>query len=255
MELKQNIILITGASSGIGYAAAERFAELGANLILAARRVEKIQALSESLIKKYNISTFILPLDVRDKNGVINAINNLPASFKSIDILVNNAGLALSSDLIQDGNLDNWETMIDTNIKGLLYLTHSILPGMIERKKGHIINIGSIAGRNIYATGNVYCATKHAVKAISESIRHDTLGKNIRVTEIAPGAVHTEFSEVRWNGDKKRSDDFYSKFTPLQAEDIADTIVFAATRPNHVNISEMVIYPLEQVGLNYASKN
>jgi NADP-dependent 3-hydroxy acid dehydrogenase YdfG len=254
MKLTNKIILITGASSGIGYATAKLFAEQGANLILTARRLDRIIKLRDELQEKFKVNVLAVALDVQNSKAVLKTISSLPEKFKNIDILINNAGLALDSDPIQNGIIEHWETMIATNINGLLYLTRAILPSMIERKTGHIVNMGSIAGRHIYRTGNVYIATKHAVKAITEAIRIDTLGYNIRVTEIAPGAVHTEFSQVRWGGDKQRSDEFYSKFEALQAEDIADLILFSVTRPAHVNISEIVAYPTQQaVGTNFAN--
>jgi 3-hydroxy acid dehydrogenase/malonic semialdehyde reductase len=247
-NLVNNTVFITGASSGIGYATALQFAKLGANLIITARRYPKLVELKTILEQQYNIKVYAQALDVCDKNQVTQLITDLPEEFKNIDILVNNAGLALGSELIQSGNINNWEIMIDTNIKGLLYLIRHILPGMIKRQNGHIVNLGSMAGRHVYSGGNVYNATKFAVKAISEAIRLDVLGHNIRVTEIAPGAVHTEFSEVRWAGDKERADEFYNKFQPLNPDDIADNIIYAVTRPKHVNIAEMVIYSTSQAG-------
>ncbi|MBP9722392.1 MAG: SDR family NAD(P)-dependent oxidoreductase [Gammaproteobacteria bacterium] len=246
-DLTNKTVLITGASSGIGYATAKLFAQYRVKLILTGRRINKIKELSKYLKQQYNINIITYKLDVCDQNQVTNFINNLSEDFQKIDILINNAGLALGSEPIQNGSIENWETMIDTNIKGLLYLTRAILPKMINNGGGHIVNLGSSAGRLVYPGGNVYCATKYAVKAISQAIRHDTLGKNIRVTEIAPAAVQTEFSEVRWK-DKQKADEFYAKFKPLQAEDIADNILYAVTRPKHVNIAEMVISSVDQVG-------
>jgi 3-hydroxy acid dehydrogenase/malonic semialdehyde reductase len=253
LSLKDKIIFITGASSGIGKACAEQFAKQGAKLILTARRIEKIKNLSDELREQYKTDSLPLQLDVRNKDEVIKLINNLPEAWKAIDVLLNNAGLALASDPIQSGNTENWDIMIDTNLRGLLYVTHAILPNMISRNSGHIINIGSIAGREVYPTGNVYCATKHAVRAISQSLRLDLLGTNIRVTEIDPGAVETEFSEVRWK-DKERAKSFYSDFTPLVGNDIADAVIYCTTRPTHVNISEMVIHPTAQASLNHISR-
>lgn len=243
--LNNKIILITGASSGIGRACAQRFASHGAQLILTGRRIEKIQALADNLRQEYGVHCLPLQLDVRDKEAVVNTLNLLPGEWQAIDVLVNNAGLALSSDPIQKGDFNNWDTMIDTNIKGLLYVTRTLLPGMVDRGRGHVINIGSIAGRECYPNGNVYCATKHAVKAISQSLRQDLHGSGIRVTEIAPGAVETEFSLVRWS-DEEKAKAFYADFNPLLAEDIADAVHYCASRPAHVDIAEMVIMPTAQ---------
>lgn len=240
-NLKNKIIFITGASSGIGEACARHFAEQGAKLILTARRIERLEKLASEL----KTAVLSLQLDVQDKNAVSDVINNLSPEWRNIDILVNNAGLALDSLPLQSGNIENWETMIQTNVNGLLYVTRAIVPGMIERKTGHIVNIGSVAGHDAYANGNVYSATKSAVRAISKSLRIDLLGKNIRVTEIAPGATNTEFSTVRWK-DKQRADDFYKDFDPLVADDIADAIIYCVTRPQHMNIAELVVYPTEQ---------
>jgi len=253
IKLKDKTALITGASSGIGKACAEQFASLGCNLILAARRIERLEKLAEDLKSQYNIQVLTIQLDVQDRNNVKTAIENLPASFQKIDILVNNAGLALGSDKIQDGKIENWDTMIGTNVRGLLYVTHYVLPGMISHNAGHIMNIGSVAGHEYYSGGNVYSATKHAVKAISRSLRIDLLGKAIRVTEIDPGAVETEFSEVRWK-DKDRAKEFYKGFEPLVANDIADAVVYCATRPEHVNIAEMQIFPVHQASANHLYK-
>ena len=252
-NLHNKIVLITGASSGIGAACAEIFASSGANLIITARRIEKLELLASDLTQKHNIKCLALQLDVTDSSAIKHLIANLDAAWANIDILINNAGLALGTDPIQNSDINNWNRMIDTNIKGLLYMTQSVLPGMVERKSGHIINIGSIAGRQSYAGGNIYSATKHAVRAISESLRIDLLGKNIRVTEIAPGAVATEFSEVRWNN-KEKADAFYASFAALLPEDIADAVIYAASRAAHVNISEMVVYPTCQASSNHLFK-
>jgi hypothetical protein len=249
-SLKNKIVFITGASSGIGKACAEQCAALGANLIISARRIDRIEQLAQDLTKQYGIQVLPLELDVRNRQQVEATIQQLPAQWQAVDILINNAGLALSTDLLHDGNPDNWDTMIDTNVKGLLYITRAILPGMVARDSGHIVNIGSIAGHEYYPAGNVYSATKHAVKAISKSLRLDVLGKKIRVTEIAPGAVETEFSEVRWS-DKNRAKQFYQGFQSLVADDIADSIVFAITRKPHVNIDELHIMPTAQASANH----
>jgi NADP-dependent 3-hydroxy acid dehydrogenase YdfG len=244
-DLDNKIILITGASSGIGQACSRLFASQGAKLILCARRQERIVTLAKDLQARHGTESLALQLDVRDKSQVHHVLESLPANWQEIDILINNAGLALSSDPIQQGSLENWDTMIDTNLKGLLYVTRAILPGMIKRNRGYIINIGSIAGQESYINGNVYCATKHAVRALTKSLRLDLLGSPIRVTEIAPGAVETEFSEVRWN-DKDKAKAFYEDFNPLFAEDIADAAYYCVTRPQHVDIAEMTIMPTAQ---------
>ncbi len=252
----KKIILITGATSGIGQALAEKLAEkLGPDcyLILLARRKERLEKLSEQLKNKFSARVCLIEADVRKKNLIEKTLNELPKEFKNIDVLVNNAGLALSSDPIQKTNPDDWDVVIDTNLKGLLYMTHAVLPGMLERNSGHIVNIGSVAGHLNYPGGNIYAATKHAVRSLSQSLRMDLLGTNLRVTDIAPGAVQTEFSEVRWK-DKARSDAFYAQFTPLQPEDIADAICYAISCPAHVNIAELVIYPTHQASPNHIYK-
>ncbi len=253
LSLKNKIVLVTGASSGIGMACVKSFVELGAKVIMGARRVEKMQrAIQEFSLP--NEQVHVIELDVKKQKKVEETIQALPVEWKDIDILVNNAGLALSSDLIHKGNPDNWDRMIDTNIKGLLYVTRAVLPGMVEKNAGHIINIGSVAGRDCYIGGNVYAATKYAVRAINQSLRLDLLGMNIRVSEVAPGAVETEFSEVRWN-DKEKARAFYSDFTPLVAEDIADVVVYCATRKPHVNVSEIVVTPIAQASVSHIHRS
>ena len=244
-SIKDKIVLITGASSGIGQACARLFASQGAKVILTARREKRINDLAQELKASSHAYCLALKLDVQNKKEVISVFESLPSEWQPIDILINNAGLALASDPIQQGSFANWDTMIDTNIKGLLYVTRSILPGMLKRNQGHVINIGSIAGHECYANGNVYCATKHAVRAISKALRMDLHGTPLRVTEIAPGAVETEFSEVRWN-DKEKAKAFYQDFNPLLAEDIADCAYYCATRPAHVDIAEMLVMPTAQ---------
>lgn len=252
--LKDKIVFITGASSGFGKACAELFAQEGAHLILTARRVDRLQVLAQELASNYGTRTLTFKLDVQDKNQVKKVISELTNSFNEIDIVLNNAGLALSTDPIQSGKTENWDQMINTNICGLLYVTREVLPGMIERRRGHIVNIGSVAGRECYPGGNIYSATKHAVSAISKSLRIDLLGLPIRVTEIDPGAAHTEFSAVRWN-DKERGDKLYEGFDPLVAHDIADAVLYCVTRPAHVNISEMTIYPVAQASVNHLHRD
>jgi len=252
-SLKNKIIFITGASSGIGEACAKQFAALGAHIILTARRVDKLTKLADALIAEHGVKALALALNVSDKVQVQTLISSLPKEWQDIAVLVNSAGLALDSVKLQEGNVDNWDIMINTNINGLLYVTRAILPGMLARKSGHIINLGSTAGHDHYQTGNVYSATKHAVRAISKSLRIDVLGSGVRVTDIAPGAVETEFSIVRWK-DKKRADDFYKDFTPLVADDVADAIVYCATRPLHVDVSELVMMPTDQASANHLHK-
>lgn len=248
--LKNQIVFITGASSGIGKACAEQFAASGANVILTARRLDRITALAKELKTKYQIEALPIKLDVQVNDQVVQVVNGLPESWKKINILLNNAGLALATDTIQESEISNWNTMIDTNIKGLLYVTRAILPGMIARKQGHIVNIGSVAGHEYYPRGNIYSATKHAVKAINKSLRLDLLGTNIRVSEIAPGMVETEFSEVRWN-DKERAKQFYADIEPLLPEDIADAVLYCTTRKPHVNVEEIIVTPTSQASANH----
>lgn len=248
-SVKNKTVFITGASSGIGKACAEQFAELGAHLIITARRSDRLKELADKLSSEHGIQCTPVQLDVRDNKSVESVFKDLEARSIDVDILVNNAGLALSSDKIQESNIENWETMIDTNIKGLLYVTKAALPFMLKKNQGHIINIGSIAGHECYTAGNVYSATKHAVRAITKSLRLDLGGTAIRVSEIDPGAVETEFSEVRWS-DKKRAREFYQDFIPLTADDIADNVIYCATRPLHVNISELIVLPQAQASIS-----
>jgi len=251
--LSQKIIFITGASSGIGKSCAQQFAALGAKLILTARRVERLEALAQELKIQYGTEVLNLKLDVRDRAAVEAAIQQLPETWKAVDVLINNAGLALATTKMQEGSIDDWETMIDTNVKGLLYVTRALVPGMVERKQGYIVNIGSTAGRDYYAGGNVYCATKHAVKAITTNLRIDLLGTGVRVSEVAPGFVHTEFNEVRWS-DKQRAEDFYAQFKPLNPDDVARAIVFCVTQPPEVTIAELVITPTDQATTHYVNR-
>ncbi|MEN9512463.1 MAG: hypothetical protein RJB16_223 [Bacteroidota bacterium] len=234
------IILITGASSGLGKATAEKFAAEGWNLILTARRKEKLAVVVNDIEKKYGVKTLSLIFDVQDKKAVFEHLENLPKEWQAINVLLNNAGLALGRDPFEDANLEDWETMIDTNLKGLLYASKAVLPFIIAQK-GHIINIGSTAGKEVYKDGNVYCATKHAVDAISKAQRIDLLQHQVKVTAIHPGAVETEFSLVRFKGDTTKADAVYAGYTPLKAEDIADTIWYVANTPEHVCINDLVI--------------
>lgn len=240
------IAFITGASSGIGEATAIKLAEQGFKLILNARRKERLEKLKAELEQKFQIKILLSVFDVRKRDEVSKAILSLPTEWKKIDLLVNNAGLASGMASIEEGNLDDWDAMIDTNIKGLLYVSRNIIPLMIENKKGQIINIGSIAAKETYANGNVYCATKFAVDALNKSMRIDLLKHDIKVTAIHPGAVETEFSIVRFHGDAERAKKVYEGFENLVAEDIAEAIWFAVSRPHHVNINELTIMPMAQ---------
>ena len=240
-KLSDKIVFITGASSGIGKACAELFAGEGANLVLSARRIEKLNLVSDSIRKTFGVRVLDFKLDVRNYDEVKRAIFLLPDEWKQIDILINNAGLARGFDKLHEGKIEDWEEMIDTNVKGLLYVTREILPKMVERKSGHVINIGSVAGHEAYPKGNVYAATKFAVNALTQSIRLDVLDKNIKVSTVDPGMVLTEFSNVRFSGDEEKVNKVYEGITPLTAEDIADSVLYCATRPAHVNINEIII--------------
>ncbi|AKG23412.1 SDR family oxidoreductase [Calothrix sp. 336/3] len=246
--MDKKIVLITGASSGIGAACARIFAGAGAKLILAARRWQRLQELAQELTAQYgdDLQLHLLQLDVRDRLAVESTIKNLPQEWADIDVLINNAGLSRGLDKLHAGDFQDWEEMIDTNIKGLLYLTRYVVPGMVERDRGHVINIGSIAGHQTYPGGNVYCGTKAAVKAISEGLKLDLVGTPIKVTSVDPGMVETEFSQVRFHGDSDRASQVYQGLTPLTADDIADVVFFCATRPNHVNINEVILMPVDQ---------
>ncbi|MGA9381538.1 MAG: SDR family oxidoreductase [Phormidium sp.] len=246
ISIKNEIVLITGASSGIGASCAQVFAQAGAKLILAARRKEKLQEIADKLNKEFTTEVYLIELDVRDRQAVQTALNSLPEPWQNIDILINNAGLSRGLSKLQEGDFQDWEEMIDTNVKGLLYLTRYIVPGMIDRGKGHVVNIGSIAGRQTYPSGNVYCGSKAAVRAISEGLKQDLLGTPIRVSCIDPGLVETEFSQVRFHGDTERAEKVYQGLTPLTGDDVADVVFFCVTRPTHVNISEILLVPVDQ---------
>ena len=247
------IILITGASSGFGKATATKFAAGGWNLILTGRRKEKLDELAKALEANYGIKTLCLTFDVQDKKAVFDNLQNLPTEWQAINILVNNAGLALGRDSFENANLEDWETMIDTNVKGLLYASKAVLP-MLIKEKGHIINIGSTAGKEVYKDGNVYCASKHAVDAISKAQRIDLLPYQIKVTAIHPGAADTEFSVVRFKGDAEKANAVYNGYTPLKAEDIADTVWYVANTPAHVCINDLVITCTAQANSMYLHK-
>lgn len=247
------IILVTGASSGFGKAIATKFAAGGWNVIITGRRKEKLDELAKGLEANYGIKTLSLVFDVQDKKAVFDNLQNLPAEWQAINILVNNAGLALGRDSFENANLEDWETMIDTNVKGLLYASKAVLP-MLIKEKGHIINIGSTAGKEVYKDGNVYCASKHAVDAISKAQRIDLLQYQIKVTAIHPGAADTEFSVVRFKGDAEKAKAVYTGYTPLMAEDIADTVWYVANTPAHVCINDLVITCTAQANSMYLQK-
>jgi NADP-dependent 3-hydroxy acid dehydrogenase YdfG len=251
---KKKIIFITGATAGFGKAIAYKFAQFGYDLIISGRRDERLRTIEKELKEEYGSKVISLVMDVRNKTEVAQQINALPHDMKAIDVLVNNAGLASGLATIQEGKTEDWDVMIDTNIKGLLYVSHEIIPLMIARKSGHIINIGSIAGKEAYLRGNVYCATKFAVDALTKSMRIDLLEHGIKVTSISPGAAETEFSMVRFKGDAERAAKTYEGYEPLRADDIADIAFFAATRPHHVVLNDIVVTPLAQANTSYIKK-
>lgn len=243
--MRGKIVFITGASSGIGEGCARKFASQGSDVILNARNVAKLEELKKELEKAYGIRVFLLPFDVRDRKAAVDALASLPENWKAIDVLVNNAGLVIGVDKEFEGNLDEWDVVIDTNIKALLAITRLVVPGMVERGRGHIINIGSIAGDAAYPGGSVYCATKAAVKALSDGLRIDLVDTPLRVTNVKPGMVETNFTVVRYRGDKA-ADNFYKGIRPLTGEDIAETVYFAASAPEHIQIAEVLVMPTYQ---------
>lgn len=250
-KIPSKIACITGASAGIGAATARILAQNGYHLLLAARRVDRLEALATELKTRYSIQVHVFALDVRDRAAVNKAFELLPAEWKAIDVLVNNAGLSQGLDAFHEAKLDDWDTMIDTNLKGFLYVSRLVSAWMVARQSGHIVNIGSIAGKETYANGNVYCATKHAVDSLNKAMRIDLLPHGIRVTGIHPGAVETEFSEVRFKGDIERAKKVYEGFDPLLANDIAEAIWFALSRPAHVTINDLVIMPTAQANTSH----
>lgn len=250
-----NIVLITGATSGIGKASAQKFAAAKYNLIITGRRSERLEELKTKLEKEYHISVTALCFDVQDKEAVFNSINNLPEEWKQIDLLINNAGLALGRDSFEDADLTDWETMINTNVNGLIYVSRAVLPFMIARKKGHIINMGSVAGKEVYEKGNAYCASKFAVDALNKAMRIDLLKHNIKVTAIHPGAVETEFSLVRYKGDREKADATYTGLVPLTGADIAEIIYYCATLPQNVCINDLVVTPIQQADGIYFNRS
>ncbi len=255
-DLTGKIVLITGASSGIGYATALEFAKVGARLLLCARREARLLELAKTLKETYQIDVLTLSLDVSSAEQVSTKLNAIPNDWSDIDILVNNAGMARGRDKLHEGNILDWEEMINTNIKGVLYISRQIVPRMVLRGVGHIINIGSISSHEVYPGGGVYCATKHAVRAISKTLRMELLGTNIRVSSIDPGSVETEFSLVRFRGDTEKASAVYKGMRPLSPEDVADSVLYCATCPPHVNICELRIMPTDQasVGMTHRRK-
>lgn len=240
--LKDKTVFITGASAGIGQACARRFSQAGARVILAARRLDRLTTLAADLPHPAHL----VELDIRDQQAVTDAVANLPDDWRDIDVLINNAGLGRGLDKLHQGDIGDWNEMIDTNIKGLLYISRAILPGMVARGRGHVINIGSIAGHEVYPGGNVYCATKHAVDAITKGMRIDLVDTPVRVSTIDPGLVQTEFSIVRFHGDTDRAESVYQGYKPLTGDDIAETAVWIADRPEHVQIAEVIVFPTAQ---------
>ncbi len=245
-EIKDKIVFITGASSGIGESCARIFAGNGAKLLLCARRMDRLKKIALQLKTEYGTDTHIFQLDVRDREQVDKTLDKIPAEWKKIDILINNAGLARGLSKLHEGSIKDWEEMIDTNIKGLLYISRKIIPGMVDRERGDIINIGSLAGHEVYPGGAVYCATKHAVDALTRGLRMDLVGTPLRVCTVDPGLVDTEFSMVRFHGDDERADNVYHGLIPLTGDDIAETVFYCASRPAHIQIAEVIIFPTAQ---------
>jgi 3-hydroxy acid dehydrogenase / malonic semialdehyde reductase len=250
----EKIVLITGATSGIGRACALKFGANGFHVIATGRRPKRLHLLKEELDIRYGCACLPLCFDVRNRIEVEDAINSLDTEWKNISVLINNAGLALGLTPLHEGNTDDWETMIDTNIKGLLYMSRAVSRIMVQNGQGHIINIGSIAGKEVYPFGNVYCATKHAVNGLTKAMRIDLLTLGIKVSQVAPGAVMTEFSEVRFKGDRNRANRVYEGYHPLLAEDVADAVYYVAALPPHVNINDLLIMPFAQAGANFFDK-
>ncbi|MFH1049945.1 MAG: SDR family NAD(P)-dependent oxidoreductase [bacterium] len=252
--MKGKVVFITGASSGIGEACAEAFAEAGSRLILLARRQEKLAEVSERLFKEYGTEIYSIGCDITQFNDLKKFFDNLPEHWSTIDVLINNAGKARGFSKIQDGDTEDWQEMVDTNIMGLLYISKLILPKMVEQGFGHVINIGSIAGREVYPFGNVYCGTKAAVAVISKGMVIDLNGTGVRVTNIEPGLVETEFASVRFHGDDTKAKTVYEGYTPLTGKDIADVAVFCANRPQHVMVQDILVTPTDQASVNLVYK-
>ncbi len=253
-RLENRVAFVTGASSGIGRSVARALAAEGARLILAARRVERVHELSAELGEQFGTESWCRELDVRRQPDVEAMVRQLPPEWSAIDILVNNAGLSRGLDKLHEGLLSDWEEMLDTNVKGLLYVSRAVLPGMVRRDRGHVVNIGSIAGREVYPGGNVYCGSKFAERAITKGMMIDLNGTSIRVTTVDPGMVETEFSLVRFHGDANRADKVYHGLKPLTPEDVADAVVYAVTRPAHMNVAEIVLLPTCQAGATFVSR-
>jgi 3-hydroxy acid dehydrogenase/malonic semialdehyde reductase len=241
LDLKGINVLVTGASSGIGHACADAFAQRGCRLLLVARRKDRLDELASILRERYGAEVLTATLDVRDRGAVEDWVGELSGSWRGVDILVNNAGLSRGLEPLHEGDVADWEEMIDTNVKGLLYITRAVLPGMVKRGHGHLINIGSIAGHEVYPGGNVYCATKHAVTALNRGLAIDTLGTGVRVSSVDPGLVETEFSLVRFHGDAERASGVYDGLDPLTPADVAEAVLFCATRPENANVREMIL--------------
>lgn len=239
-------VLITGASAGIGKSCAFQFAEAGANVLICARRIERLNEIADEIRNKFQVNVHPFKMDVTNYDEVKSTLSSLPEEWKRIDILVNNAGLARSLDKVYEYDVNDWEEMINTNIKGVLYVTRTVVTGMVERGSGHIINIGSTAGHEAYGGGGVYCGTKHFINAISKGFKIDLLGTGVRVSSVDPGMVETEFSIVRFHGDKERADNVYKGLTPLTPDDVADAVLYCATRPPHVNINEIILTSKDQ---------
>ncbi len=252
--LTNKTVLITGASSGIGLACAHAFAQEAARLIITARRKQRIDALANELRQEHGSGVLTIQLDVRNQPSVDNAIRSLPPSWQDIEILVNNAGLSRGLDKLHEGKLEDWEEMIDTNVKGLLYVSRAVIPGMVARGRGTIINIGSIAGQEVYVGGNVYCASKHAVDAITKGLRWDLADTPLRVCTVDPGLVQTEFSMVRFRGNEHRAKAVYTGLQPLRPEDVADAVLFCATRPPHVQLAQILILPTAQASATFVHR-
>ena len=248
------IVLITGATSGIGRSCAYVFASNKHDLILTGRRRDRLNEISNDLKSKYGVKVFSLSFDIRNNEEVKDAVASIPSEWRNIEILINNAGLAVGLGTLQDGEIDDWERMIDTNVKGLLYISRAVLPLLVEQNMGHVINIGSIAGKEVYPNGNVYCATKHAVDALNKAMRIDLVKHGIKVTQIAPGAIETEFSIVRFKGDKDKADSIYAGYQPLMPDDIANVAYYTTTLPPHVNINDLVIMPTAQASATVFNK-
>ncbi len=253
-DLREKTVLVTGATAGIGRETAKHFAQAGCKLVLTGRRDGRLGSLKKELEQDFDSSVYIHAFDISSRSGCEEFFRSIPEKFRNIGILVNNAGVGRGMDKLHEGSIDDWEEMIDTNVKGLLYITRLVVPGMVAHNIGHVINVGSIAGQEVYPGGNIYCASKHAVHAISQALRMELVDTPLRVTEIAPGMVETEFSVVRFHGDRERADNVYKGLDPLTGADIADLIVFSASRPAHVQINEVIVMPTAQATATIAHR-